>query len=128
MTAGLFAPVFFASIGARVDLLALITEPAFVAAVIAVAFLGKLVGAGLPALAAGFSPRDSAVVGVGMSGRGAVELVVLSIAVEAGLVIAGPEGGTHTHHIYSALVLMAMVTTLAVPLILKRLLAPPSGT
>lgn len=128
VTAGLFAPVFFASIGARVDLLALITEPAFVAAVIAVAFLGKLVGAGLPALAAGFSPRDSAVVGVGMSGRGAVELVVLSIAVEAGLVIAGPEGGTHTHHIYSALVLMAMVTTLAVPLILKRLLAPPSGT
>lgn len=124
ITAGLFAPVFFASIGAKVDLLALTTEPVFLSAVIAVAFLGKLVGAGLPALAAGLGPRDSLVVGVGMSGRGAVELVVLSIAVEAGLVIAGPESGTDSHHVYSALVVMAMVTTLAVPLILKRLVAP----
>jgi Kef-type K+ transport system membrane component KefB len=125
ITAGLFAPVFFASIGARIDLSALAAEPLFLLAVIGVAFLGKFMGAGLPALMSGLGPRDSAAVGVGMSARGAVELVVLSIAVEAGLIAAGPGSGSDGHHVYSALVLMAMVTTLVVPSLLRALLKTP---
>lgn len=122
ITAGLFAPVFFASIGAQINLMAVIAEPLFLIAVIVMAFLGKLVGAGLPALASGMGRRDAVAVGVGMSARGAVELIVLAIAVEAGFVVAGPESGTDTHHVYSALVLMALVTTLAVPSLLRGIL------
>lgn len=122
MTAGLFAPVFFASIGARVDVLALFSEPIFLAVIIFAAFAGKLIGAGGPALATGLPPRHALAVGVGMSSRGAVELIVLSIAVEAGLVVAGPESGTDTHHVYSSLVLMAVVTTLVTPSLLRAIL------
>jgi Kef-type K+ transport system membrane component KefB len=125
VTAGLFAPVFFASIGAQIDIFALLLEPVFVLVIILAGFLTKLAGAGVPALISGLSPRDSAAVGVGMSARGAVELVVLSIAVEAGLVAAGPAHGGATHHVYSALVLMALVTTLAVPSVLGRILGAP---
>ncbi|MFT5539983.1 MAG: Kef-type K+ transport system membrane component KefB [Alphaproteobacteria bacterium] len=124
ITAGLFAPVFFASIGARIDLGALTTAPLFLMAVIAAAFLGKLLGAGLPALAVGLGPRDSITVGVGMSGRGAVELVVLAIAVETGLITATPQSGAGTHPIYSLLVLMVLVTTLMVPSLLRALQVP----
>jgi Kef-type K+ transport system membrane component KefB len=126
MTAGLFGPVFFASIGAQVDVLALISGPIFLTVVIFAAFAGKLIGAGMPALATGLPPRHALAVGVGMSSRGAVELIVLSIAVEAGLVVAGPESGTDTHHVYSSLVLMAIVTTLVTPSLLRAILGRES--
>lgn len=126
MTAGLFAPVFFASIGAQVDILALFSDPIFLAIIIFAAFAGKLIGSGVPALATGLPPRLALAVGVGMSSRGAVELIVLSIAVDAGLVVAGPESGTDTHHIYSSLVLMAIVTTLVTPSLLRAILGRES--
>jgi len=126
VTAGLFAPVFFASIGARIDLTALVAEPVFLVAVIVAAFVGKLIGAGVPAWGAGMTRRDAVAVGVGMSSRGAVELVVLSIAAEAGVIIAGADGGSH--HVYSVLVLMVVVTTMAVAITMKRLLAPALPT
>lgn len=121
VTAGLFAPVFFASIGARIDLSALVTEPVFLVSVILAAFVGKLIGAGLPAYVTGMRGRDATAVGVGMSSRGAVELVVLSIAAEAGVVLTGTGGAND--HVYSILVLMVVVTTMAVALVLKRLMA-----
>lgn len=85
VTDGLLAPLFFLSIGVRVEPGALVAVPAFVATLIAAAFLGKLAGAGLPARLAGLTGRESLAVGVGMSSRGAVELIVASIALESGL-------------------------------------------
>lgn len=85
VTDGLLAPLFFVSIGARVDVAAVVALPGFLAALLTVVFLGKIVGAGVPARLAGLSSRDAAAVGIGMSGRGAVELVVVSIAHKAGL-------------------------------------------
>lgn len=58
-TMGLFAPLFFASIGIHLSLSAFTEIPAFVFLLIAAAFFGKLLGAGLPALAIGFTPRHS---------------------------------------------------------------------
>ncbi|MGE0650207.1 MAG: cation:proton antiporter [Alphaproteobacteria bacterium] len=127
ITAGLFAPVFFASIGARIDFGALVGEPLVVVTVIVLAFVTKFAGAGVPAFMSGLTPRESAAVGVGMSARGAVELVVLSIAVEAGLIGTGARGGPDTYYLYSSLVLMAVVTTLAVPLMLRWLMGRQEG-
>jgi Kef-type K+ transport system membrane component KefB len=127
VTAGFFGPIFFASIGARIDFASVAGAPVFLVAVIALAFLGKLIGAGVPAFITGLDRRDATAVGIGMGARGAVELVVLSIAVEAGIIATGQRGATgvgagNAGYIYSCLVIMAVVTTLATPALLRLIL------
>lgn len=118
-TVGLFAPLFFASIGMHLDLSAATTAPLFVTALVAVAFLGKMVGAGLPAYWAGQTRRDALAIGIGMSARGAVELVIAGIALQAGLFDRPTPTPPEVAHLFSAIVLVAIVTTLATPLLLK---------
>jgi Kef-type K+ transport system membrane component KefB len=129
LTAGLLGPMFFAWIGLQVDLGAVVAVPGLLLALIAIAFLGKLIGAGVPALWLGLGRREALTVGIGMSARGVMELVVLSIVLEAGLFERADAGHAVTGHLFSALVIMAMVTTLMVPLALRALLGPkpPSG-
>jgi Kef-type K+ transport system membrane component KefB len=57
----------------------------FLLILIVAAFACKMIGAGLSAHWVGLSGRDSLIVGVGMSGRGAVELIIADIALRAGL-------------------------------------------
>lgn len=121
LTNGLLAPFFFASIGARLDLGAVTAVPLFLTLLVVVAFLGKLVGAGVPARLAGLSAREATAVGVGMSGRGAVELVVASIALEAGL-FAQPD--ILVGSLFSALVITAVLTTMLMPMALRAVLRP----
>ncbi len=115
-TDGLLAPLFFASIGARMDLGAFTAIPVFLSALLLVAILGKLLGAGLPARATGFSTRDSVAIGVGLNGRGAVELIIASIALEAGIF---DNTDPAISSLFSALVIVAVVTTLLTPLGLR---------
>jgi len=124
LTAGVLGPVFFASIGLGIEFGAVVEVPAFLAALIAIAILGKVVGAGLPAYWSGLDRRHALAVGVGMSGRGAVELIVASIALQAG-VFRHP-GGAHpiVDNLFSALVLTAVVTTALMPMMLQPLCRP----
>ncbi len=122
LTKGVLGPLFFTYIGLRVDLTALTQAPLFLLLLILVAFFGKVIGAGLPARAAGLSKREATAVGVGMSARGAVELVVLSIAYEAGIFIAKPGEDSAAANLFSSLIIMGVVTTIAAPIILRRLL------
>lgn len=111
LTAGVMGPLFFASIGLRVDLSALIEMPGLVVSLVLVGFFGKLLGAGLPARLGGQPPRDALAIGVGMSSRGAVELIILSLAVQAGVFFVSEGGGAHVRHFYSATVIMVIVCT-----------------
>lgn len=120
MTFGFLAPIFFASIGLHLNLGAISAAPVFVGVLIVVAFIGKVAGAGGAARAFGFSVRDSATIGVGMSPRGAVELVIANIALKAGLFEATGAGSVVVNNLFSAVVLMAVVTTIISPIILKR--------
>ena len=122
LTKGALGPLFFAYIGLRVDLTALTQAPLFLFLLISVAFFGKVVGAGLPARFAGLSNRDAAAVGIGMSARGAVELVVISIAYEKGVFIAEEGNDSPAGHLFSSLVLMGVVTTMLAPILLRWLL------
>jgi Kef-type K+ transport system membrane component KefB len=122
LSTGFLAPIFFASIGLHLDLAAFAAVPTFVVALILVATLGKVVGAGLPTRLEGFSARDSLAVGVGMNARGAVELVIADIALRAGLFQHPQPTPTIVDYLFSAVVIMAIVTTLATPLILKPIL------
>ena len=119
MTNGLFAPLFFASIGVRLDLGAVAAVPLFLVLLLTTAFLGKLIGAGVPARLAGLSSREAAAAGIGLSGRGAVELVIASIALEAGL-FAQPD--VLVSNLFSALVITAVVTTMVMPPALRAVL------
>jgi len=121
-THGLFGPIFFASIGMHLDLRAATDIPMIVFLLVVIAFLGKLVGAGLPALWSGFSRRESLGIGVGMSARGAVELVIADIALRAGLFTQPDPTPPVVAYLFSAVVIMALATTLVAPLLLRRLL------
>jgi Kef-type K+ transport system membrane component KefB len=54
---------------------------------------------------------EALAVGVGMTSRGAVELVVLRVAQEAGVFAAGEGDSTIVRHLYPGLVIMALANT-----------------
>lgn len=124
ITMGFFAPLFFASVGMHLDLAAAVEIPLFVMLLVVAAFLGKLAGAGLPALALGFDRRESLAIGAGMSARGAVELIIAGIALRAGLFAHPDPPPAEIAFLFSAVVIMALATTLVTPIVLKRLMSP----
>lgn len=119
ITTGFLAPIFFASIGLNLDLSAIGAIPFFLSLFTVSALICKLVGAGLPARWIGLPPRDALMVGIGMSARGAVELIIAGIALRAGL-FSQPDGSSPViANMFSAVVIMAVVTTVLTPVLLK---------
>ncbi|NNC77370.1 MAG: cation:proton antiporter [Woeseiaceae bacterium] len=121
ITQGFLAPIFFVSVGLHLDFSALLSAPVFVIVFILIALVSKIVGAGLPAYWVGLSQNESLMVGVGMSGRGAVELIVAGVALEAGIFLQPDPPTLIVKSLYSAIVIMALVTTVLTPIILRRL-------
>ena len=124
ITHGFLAPIFFASVGLHMDFSAVSQVPGFVAVLILIAIVSKLVGSGLPAYWMGLSKRESMMVGVGMSGRGAVELIVAGVALEAGLFLHPSPTPVLIESLFSAIVIMALVTTILTPIFLRWLASP----
>ncbi len=121
LTRGVLGPLFFVSIGLQVDLSAVTAVPVFLLLLIAIAFLGKLLGAGIPALFAGLQRQEAAIIGIGMSARGTVELILLSIALESGIFSQAGQKDPIVTHLFSSLVIVGVITTLLVPMIMRRL-------
>jgi len=96
-------PIFFASLAFHLDFTAFSEAPLFLAAILLVAFLGKVVGSGLAAYVQKENLRSSLIIGLAMNNRGAVELIIASIGIQMGIIGAD---------VFSILVLMAFVTTL----------------
>ena len=106
---GVFTPVFFAFVGLRVNLTVL-NDLTLVGAVVVVACAGKLLGCTLGGILGRLPWWESLSIGIGMNARGGMELIVALIGLTSG--ILGPE-------VYSSLVIMAMVTSLMTPPLLK---------
>ncbi|MBI1663137.1 MAG: cation:proton antiporter [Nitrosopumilus sp.] len=107
----IFAPLFFAIIGAQVDLRAVDLNILMVSAVIiVVAVVTKLLGCGLPAMLFLKSKAQGMRVGIGMISRGEVGLIVAGVGVTAGVL---------TSEVYSTIVIMVAVTTIITPIWLK---------
>ncbi len=121
LTRGFLAPIFFVSVGFHLDFSAVAQAPVFVIVLTGLALISKIVGSGVPARWAGFSKRGSLIVGIGMSGRGAVELVIAGVALEAGLFLQPDPPGAIVGSLFSAIVIMAIVTTVATPIALRLL-------
>ncbi|MFO0947330.1 MAG: cation:proton antiporter [Planctomycetota bacterium] len=99
----IFAPLFFASIGLRVDFIEHF-DPIVVTSVLVIACVGKVVGCGLGALWSGMPKREAWAVGFGMNARGAMEIILGVLALEHGLI---------GERLFVALVVMALVTSMA---------------
>jgi Kef-type K+ transport system membrane component KefB len=110
----IFASIFFISLGVLVNVQAAANAGAFLIALTAVAALTKFAGCWLPARALGMPAKDAAIVGVGMIPRGEIAMIAALYGLGAGLI--GQE-------VYSAILLMSLLTTIATPLLLKRLYA-----
>ncbi|KAK3639579.1 hypothetical protein LTR56_012364 [Elasticomyces elasticus] len=106
LVAGIFLPLYFALSGLSTNL-GLLNDGitwAYVIGVIAIAFISKFTGGMLAAKANGLVWRESATIGVLMSCKGLVELIVLNIGLNARIL------STRTFTIF---VVMALVTTFA---------------
>lgn len=107
-------PVFFASVGAEVDLAALMSPSALIlgGALVVVAVLGKV--------AAGYAPwwfaGNKLLVGVAMVPRGEVGLIFAQMGATAGVL-----GGAQ----FGAVILMVVVTTFVTPPLLGMIAGPP---
>jgi Kef-type K+ transport system membrane component KefB len=107
----IFAPLFFAIIGAQVDLRGVNIEVLYLSGIIiAIAVITKLVGCGLPALIF-LKKRGKAMrVGIGMISRGEVGLIVAGVGVSSGALSAD---------IYTTVIIMVALTTIITPILLK---------
>jgi Kef-type K+ transport system membrane component KefB len=128
LTTGFFAPIFFASIGMHLDTSALIEIPGFILALILIATIGKFLGAGLTARLSGLSNTDAMAIGAGMNARGAVELIIADIALRAGIFDLAEIGSAIIDNMFSAVVIMALMTTLMTPPALKALMGGKEKT
>jgi Kef-type K+ transport system membrane component KefB len=98
-----FAPLFFVSIGLKVNFIEHF-DLTVVALILLLAFAGKVAGAGLGARLGGMSGRHALAVGFGLNARGAMEIILGSLAYEAGLI---------NKTVFVAIIIMALVTSIA---------------
>ena len=108
----IFAPLFFAIIGAQVNLTGVNLDVMFLSAImIIVAIVSKLSGCGLPALIFLRNKSKAMKVGIGMISRGEVGLIVAGIGVTSGAL---------SPNIYTTVIIMVAITTLITPIWLKK--------
>jgi Kef-type K+ transport system membrane component KefB len=107
----IFAPLFFAIIGAQVNLTGFNLDVLILSAVvIVVAIFSKLIGCGLPATIFMRNKSKALKVGIGMISRGEVGLIVAGIGVSSGVL---------SSNIYTTVIIMVAITTVITPVWLK---------
>jgi len=108
-----FVPIFFISIGTLINL-RVFGEAAFLGlAITAIAFVGKIIGSFAAARMNKFSVQDSLKIGISMTPRGEMGLIVASLGLTSGLI------STKT---YSIAVMAVVLTTFIAMPILKKIM------
>ena len=111
-----FSPVFFAVAGLGMDLRTLLDPTLLLVtfAVILVASLGKFLGALLGGRLGGLTGGESLALATGLNARGSTEVIIASIGLALGAL---------SSQLYTMIVAMAVVTTMAMPPTLRWMLA-----
>lgn len=122
ITLGFLGPIFFASAGLHFSLASVTPAWYFVLLLIGAATAGKLLGCGGVARLLGFSGRESLTIGIAMNSRLMVELVIATIALEAGLFSHPTPVPLVVAAIFPGIVAMAFVTSLSTSISLRSLL------
>ena len=108
----IFAPLFFAVIGAQVDLRGINLEVLLLAGIlVSIAIVTKLLGCGLPSLIFLKDKSKAMRVGIGMISRGEVGLIIAGV---------GATSGVLSGDVYTAIIVMVAVTTIITPVWLKK--------
>lgn len=118
ITQGFLGPLFIVSVAFSVSFSGLLATPLLFIAIFLAAFIGKIAGASSGALMSGVKRGDSLTIGFGMNGRGTIELILAMVGLELGVLT-----GNHV----TILVMVAFLTTLTVPFLLKHRMRKLSG-
>jgi nucleotide-binding universal stress UspA family protein len=103
-----FSPVFFAVAGLGMDLRTLL-DPAllgFTLAVILIASIGKFLGALAGGMLGGLNWLESLALATGLNARGSTEVIIATVGLSMGAL---------SNQLYTMIVAMAVVTTMAMP-------------
>ncbi len=106
-------PFFFVNIGLNFDYHALVNNPVLTASVLVMAMVGKILGTMMAKPFVNLSYSQLHLIGWGLNSRGVMELVLAHIALEANLI---------STELYSAVVFMAITTTLIFPFVMKAVI------
>ena len=108
------SPIFFASIGLKVDGDAVMsmgwTVAVFAVLLTVIAVVTKIIGCGLGAKVCGYKNYQCIRIGVGMISRGEVALIVANKGIEAGLMSSA---------VVAPVIIVVIVTTIVTPIVLK---------
>lgn len=105
-------PIFFGISGLSADL-TILKDPtlaAMTAGIVLIASVGKFSGAFAGGMASGLTAAESTALGCGMNARGSTEVIVASIGLTMGAL---------TQNLYTMIVTMAVLTTMAMPPMLR---------
>jgi Kef-type K+ transport system membrane component KefB len=119
LTSVIFLPLFFAVTGLRTNIGSLATPTLWLCCglILLVAIVGKFGGAAASAAAVGFPWREATAIGLLMNTRGLMEMVVVNVGLEIGVV---------SPSLYTMIVIMALVTTaMTTPLLVWSAAATP---
>jgi Kef-type K+ transport system membrane component KefB len=107
----IFAPLFFAIIGAQVDLRGININVLYLAGlIVAIAIITKLIGCGIPSMIFLKDKSKAMKVGIGMISRGEVGLIIAGVGVSSGVLASD---------IYTSIIIMVAATTIITPIWLK---------
>jgi Kef-type K+ transport system membrane component KefB/nucleotide-binding universal stress UspA family protein len=113
---GLFMPVFFGMAGLSTDLTVL-RDPGLLlltVALVLIASIGKFGGAFAGGALGGLTPRESYALASGMNARGSTEVIIATIGLSMGVL---------SQNLFSMIVTMAILTTMAMPPMLRGALS-----
>jgi Kef-type K+ transport system membrane component KefB len=106
-----FGPLYFVSIGLKANFVASF-DPVLVLVVLLVACIGKVFGVMLGLRVSKMPWRQSAVIGFALNARGAMEMILATVARDVGLI---------NDRLFVALVIMALMTSILSGLIMNKL-------
>jgi len=112
-TFGIFAPIFFAAAGLKVSLEPLLNPELLIIGIglIVIATLSKVAGAYIGARWVGRSDHWTALsFGAGLNARGAIQIIVATIGLSFGII---------SQEIFSLIIIMAVVTSIMAPFMLR---------
>ena len=107
----IFAPLFFAIIGAQVDLRGININVLYLAGlIVAIAIITKLIGCGIPSMIFLKDKSKAMKVGIGMISRGEVGLIIAGVGISSGVLASDT---------YTSIIIMVAATTIITPIWLK---------
>ena len=109
---GLFIPVFFVNIGLGVNLIDVFDNLKMAVVITVIGIVSKIIGSGIGAKISGFNNKESLQIGVSMVPRAEVALIVANLGLKTKFI---------PQDIFTAVILLVIISTLLTPIILKRL-------